>query len=103
MPDPEKLISAIRNSFPGAVTVYTRGGCFEFYRILKEVFPDAEPFYDDMEGHVYTKIGGKFYDINGKLRKKLDLTPMMKNRRLMSDVHRWMPRANFRVVRLLDE
>lgn len=67
------------------------------------MFPDAEPYYDHSEGHVYTKIDDDFYDINGRLKKRLDLMPMLVDKRLMRDVHRWMPRSNFRVVRLLDE
>lgn len=103
MNDPLPLITAIRNSFPGSVTVYTRGGCWEFYQILKAAFPDAEPFYDHCDGHVYTKIGDTFFDIKGKLKKPLDLQPMLNDARLMKQVHRWMPRANFRVVRLMEE
>ena len=103
MNDPLPLITAIRESFPGAVTVYTRGGCWEFHRILKAAFPDAQPFYDPVHGHVYTKIDGSFYDIKGKLLKKIDLDYMLEDSRIMRDVHRWMPRANFRVVRLVDD
>ena len=84
--------------------MYTRGGCFEFYNILRSVFPDAEPFYDHHEGHVYTKIDGKFYDITGQRFHELDrLTPMSSEPNLIGKAHRWMPSANFRVVRLLDE
>lgn len=103
MTDPRPMIAAIRNSFPGAKTVYTRGGCWEFYLILKSVFPDAVPYYDHCLGHVYTKIGDHFYDIDGRLNKSLDLSTMLDDKRLMSQVHRWMPNANFRVVRLMDE
>lgn len=103
MSDPIALITAIRNSFPGSVIVYTRGGCWEFYLILKAVFPNAEPFYDHMDGHVYTKIDGAFYDIHGHLQKKISLEPMLNDQRLMKQVHRWMPRSNFRVVRMMDE
>lgn len=103
MNDPLPLITAIRNSFPGSTTVYTRGACWEFYLILKATFPDAQPYYDHRDGHVYTKIDGGFYDINGRLKKPLDLQPMLEDARLMRQVHRWMPRANFRVVRLMDD
>ena len=44
--------------------IYTDGACFELYRILKTIFPHAEAYYDG--SHVYTKIGNKFYDINGE-------------------------------------
>jgi len=104
---PETLITAIRNSFPGAVTVYTRGACFEFYKILKAAFPDAEPWYCELDGHVYTRLGDRYYDINGRayLRPSQEeqLIPMLHDRRVMRTAHRWMPGANFRVVRLLDD
>lgn len=64
---PVELIRLIRESFNGSKTVYTSGSCFQFYLILKGVFPDAEPYYDDLQYHVYTKINDKFYDIYGEL------------------------------------
>lgn len=61
------LIGAIRDSFPDAVTVYTQGGCFDFYKIIKAVFPAAEPWYN--VDHVITEVGGNYYDITGKVDK----------------------------------
>lgn len=58
------LITAIRESFGGSIAVYTCGNCYQFYEILKSVFPDAEAYGS---GHVYTKIDGKFYDIRGEI------------------------------------
>ena len=65
--NPEGLIAKIRDSFIGSQQVYTEGSCYHFYLILKEVFPDAEPWYDNE--HIVTKIGDKFYDITGEIRK----------------------------------
>lgn len=85
----EHLCHAIKNSFENAEYVYRNGGCFEFYKILRSVFKDAEPFYNWDEGHVYTRIDGKFYDVRG-LRahgghnlKPLDLA-------VLSRAHRWV-------------
>lgn len=65
MNDPvEHFCHAIRESFPGAEIVYTRGGCWEFFKVLRAVWPDAEPYYRD--GHIFTRIGDGFYDVNGK-------------------------------------
>lgn len=61
------LITAIRKSFIGSVKVYTRGSCYQFYLIIKTVYPDIEPWYDGVVGHVYCKDGDKFYDITGLL------------------------------------
>lgn len=59
-----EFITTIRESFSGSITVYTMGNCYQFYEILKVVFPGAEPF--ESGGHVITKINGKFYDIRGE-------------------------------------
>lgn len=70
---PLKLISEIRNSFADSVYVYTNGSCWEFYKILKCVYPEAEAYYNS--DHVITKINGKFYDITGEVEcTKLYLT-----------------------------
>ena len=67
----ETFIAAVRDSFIGSQQVYTEGSCYHFYLILKEVFPQAECWYD--EDHVLTKIDDKFYDITGEVRKDTSL------------------------------
>jgi hypothetical protein len=62
-----KIIDAIRDSFVGSEKVYTKGSCFQFYLIIKAICPYAEPWYDGINGHVYAKVGDKFYDIYGEL------------------------------------
>ena len=68
----ESFIAKIRDSFIGSQQVYTEGSCYHFYLILKEVFSEAECYFD--EDHVVTKIGDKFYDITGEVRGDLTLT-----------------------------
>ena len=63
----ENFIATIRDSFIGSQQVYTEGSCYHFYLILKQVFPDAEPYYD--LDHIVTKIGDKFYDITGEVKR----------------------------------
>lgn len=63
----EEYISTIRNSFSGSVKVYTEGSCYQFYKILKIAFPQAEAYYNS--DHVITKIGNRFYDITGEVQK----------------------------------
>ncbi len=59
------FISLIRESAPQLQKkIFTNGACYQFYFILKEKFPDAVPFYD--MNHVITRIGSKYYDINGE-------------------------------------
>lgn len=76
----ESFIAKVRDSFIGSQQVYTEGSCYHFYLILKEVFPDAEPWYDNE--HIVTKIGDKFYDITGEIRR--DELDMFKYQRLPS-------------------
>lgn len=62
----EKFIATVRDSFIGSQQVYTEGSCYHFYLILKQVFPDAQAYYDS--DHVITKIDDRFYDITGEVR-----------------------------------
>lgn len=66
--NPEKIIEAIRNSFIGAQQVYTNGSCVMFYFILKSIFPKALPYWSADAKHMITKIGNKYYDINGEVK-----------------------------------
>lgn len=66
MVDVNLFIKTIRESFQSSTAVYTCGCCYQFYEILKVVFPEAEPYYDG--NHVWTKIDGKFYDIKGECK-----------------------------------
>jgi hypothetical protein len=61
------FIKVIRESFKGSEIVYTQGSCYQFYKILKHVFPTAEAYYNS--DHVLTEIDGKFYDITGEVEK----------------------------------
>lgn len=67
------FIEIIRDSFPQATEVYTSGSCFQFYRILKRVYSEAEAYYNI--SHVITKIGRYYYDINGVVHDYKDYTP----------------------------
>jgi len=62
------IINTIRNSFPDAVEIYTRGGCYQFYLILQSIFPEAKAYYDS--DHIITKIGETYYDITGRVKKE---------------------------------
>jgi hypothetical protein len=73
----EEFITAVRSSFGGSIAVYTMGNCYQFYEILKVVFPNAEAYFDG--NHVWTKICGNYYDIRGKANLPIDriLTPVI--------------------------
>lgn len=94
---PKSLITAIRHSFPEATIVYKNGGCYGLYLILKDVYPEADAYYDPIEGHVYTKIGNHFYDISGMVQPPLDkLVRMRDDATLMRKIHRWKP--NYKIT-----
>ena len=61
----ESFIKTIRESFHGSVRVYTSGSCYQFYLILKQVYPNAVAYYEN--DHVVTKIDNKYYDITGEV------------------------------------
>lgn len=50
------------------VRIFTQGGCYRLFEILNSIYPEAEPFYDEVLGHVYTRIDGRFYDIEGEFK-----------------------------------
>lgn len=68
----ELFISRVRDSFIGSQQVYTAGSCYHFYLILKEVFPEAQCYFD--EDHIITEISGRYYDITGEVRRDASLT-----------------------------
>ena len=85
------IITTIRESFGGSIAVYTCGNCYQFYEILKAIFPDAEAYGS---GHVYTKIDGKFYDIKGEIDpiilKRIRLNPITEPEAIESlSINKW--------------
>lgn len=44
------------------------GGCYNLFVILRTVFPEAVPYYD--KDHIITRIGNRYYDITGQVKKK---------------------------------
>lgn len=72
------IIKSIRESFGASIAVYTCGNCYQFYEILKSIFPEATPY--ESGGHVWTKIDNNYYDIRGKLTKNYELIPVEDDR-----------------------
>lgn len=54
--------------------IYMQGGCYQFYKLLKYLFPQAIAYlvkHDDKStqfDHIITNIDGKFYDITGEIK-----------------------------------
>ncbi len=100
-PDPvERFLATLRSAVPNAEVVFTEGNCFKLYLLLREVFPQAVPFYSGIRGHVYTMIDGKLYDIYGKqyqttINKNWGIGPVYylpAERRVFKEAFRWQYR-----------
>lgn len=51
------VINTIANNIPVQIQ------CYSFHLILKSIFPEVIPYYNHT--HVISKIGDKYYDIDG--------------------------------------
>lgn len=81
------FIKVIRESFGSSIAVYRFGNCYQFYEILKSIFPEAEAF--ESGGHVFTKINDEFYDIRGKKEERIKCIPV-ENKRIKSfTINKW--------------
>lgn len=63
----EGFINALRNTDPYIEKIYLNGGCYQFYKLLKAVYPSAKPYITQDKQHIVTKIGLNFYDITGQV------------------------------------
>tara|TARA_R110000851_G_scaffold96879_1_gene210100 strand:- start:69 stop:392 length:324 start_codon:yes stop_codon:yes gene_type:complete len=64
-----KFLKELRDSADIQSKIFTKGSCFRLYKVLKVVFPDAKPYWSDIDNHCITKIEGEFYDIGGIIKK----------------------------------
>lgn len=77
------IIKSIRESFGSSISVYKFGNCYQFYEILKSIFPETQPIYDG--NHVWAKIDECFYDIMDEnyktpISKDIDVESLSKNK-----------------------
>lgn len=86
----EALIFEIRKATPCGLVKYMRGGCFHLFVTLKLAFPDAECWYDHVEGHAYTKINDAFYDIRGKVDAPEHTAPLLDEPRIYDGAFKWV-------------
>ena len=62
-----ETLGCIRGTTPQAVERFTRGDCYQLYLRLKARFPDATPWYDEIDCHVLTELDVRLWDITGWL------------------------------------
>lgn len=88
---PELYLASVRIAMPDADELFTRGRCFQLYRMLKTIWQLAECWYDPIDGHVYTKIGETFYDIRGArtLPERAHIVTLAETPTLYADAHTW--------------
>lgn len=92
----ESIIFSIRNSHVDIEELYINGQCYNFFLILQSIYPEAEAWYDYVEGHVYSKIGKYWYDIRGKHYKVAESCEPLDHYNLKP--HRWGSRDKRRLT-----
>jgi hypothetical protein len=63
---PINLLAAMRKNIKQADVMFTQGKCYQLYLMLSDLYPQATAWYEPIDGHVFTEIDGKYYDINGE-------------------------------------
>ena len=88
-------LTALRNAHEHMTGVFLHGSCYELFQILHALYPEAEPW--KLNGHVYTRIRGRFYDIRGQRELSeteiAEATPKFERR---DPPHRWRDQARER-------
>ena len=87
----ERFLELLRGTHPSFRTIYTEGGCYQLYLILRSIWPQAELWYAFCPGHVWTRIDGVFFDINGG---RVSVPPYCHPATVkdLRDPHRWIGR-----------
>lgn len=60
-----RFIDTVRDAHPDMLPLFMDGQCYNFFRVIREIRPQAEAWYSWCEGHVYVRVGRCFYDIRG--------------------------------------
>ncbi|MGL5262537.1 MAG: hypothetical protein ACRC9P_09155 [Bacteroides sp.] len=82
------FIEALRNSDYYIKYIYTMGGCYQFYKILKTLDSRAMPYINRIEeNHIVTRIGGYMYDIDGLVEKVEEYKPLPLD--MLDRVEKW--------------
>lgn len=59
------VIDALRSADRYIEIIFTEGGCYQFFKFIKTMRPEAEPVINLDKNHIGAKINGVVYDING--------------------------------------
>jgi hypothetical protein len=92
-----RAIEAIRSAHPDMERLFTNGQCYAFHLFIRALRPAAEAWYSRIEGHVYSCLDGRLYDIRGeRLVPPADVAPLC--HRMGDRPHRWGLRDTRRFV-----
>ena len=83
-----RMLDTLRTSHPDIEALYLYGQCYNLFRLIRVWRPDAEPWYDQMEGHIYTRVGAYWYDIRG-VHYRLNSSASVCDHQRGDKPHRW--------------
>lgn len=83
-----RMLDALRTSHPDMEQLYMYGQCYNLFRIIRTIRPQAEAWYCMIEGHIYTRVGVYWYDIRGVHYKISEYASKLDHRRSHKP-HRW--------------
>lgn len=72
------FIDTLRNSDEYIRTIYTHGGCYQFYLLLYKMYGGA-PMINLDKNHVATLYEGVLYDINGVVNDEIFVKPTLQD------------------------
>jgi len=78
MIEPIDFIRALWRSDRYIETIYLNGGCYQFYILLKTIYPTAEPYTSFDRNHIATKINNVLYDVTGDVDDSEWFEPLTK-------------------------
>ena len=64
---PEAFIETLNRTDEYISIIFLNGGCYQFYKVLKSLYPSAKPYINLSNNHIITKIGNEYFDISGKV------------------------------------
>lgn len=101
MVNPLEFLSLLKDSDRYIQIIYTRGGCYQLYKILKLIYPSAIAYkvkyekYDVGYDHIITRIEDRYYDINGEvdISKFYNIAPVQSKD--LNEIEKWSFSKNY--------
>ena len=59
------FIRELRQANPVMEEIFMEGSCLNLHYMIKALYPEAKSYYNQVEGHVITKLGERYYDVRG--------------------------------------